>query len=174
MLKNLLILLILMNLLSCKTNRDLSTVGEVNLEKYAGQWYEIARLPNKFEKGLKCITATYSLKKNGKIEVLNKGFSIEKMGESDAAKGTAWIPDPNYPGRLKVSFFWPFAGDYYIISLDEEYQYVLVGDPSRKYLWILSRTKKLDDTIYSKLIDIGRQNGFKVEDIIKVDHDCEQ
>lgn len=174
MLKNLLILLILMNLLSCKANRDLSTVEEVNLEKYAGQWYEIARLPNKFEKGLKCITATYSLKKNGKIGVLNKGFSTEKMGESDAAKGTAWIPDPNFPGRLKVSFFWPFAGDYYIISLDKDYQYVLVGDPSRTFLWILSRTKQLDESIYSMLLDIAKQKEFKVEEVIKVDQDCEQ
>jgi len=163
-----------MNLLSCKTNRDLSTVEEVNLAKYAGQWYEIARLPNKFEKGLKCVTATYTLKKNGKIEVFNKGFSTEKKGEAISAKGTAWIPNPEFQGRLKVSFFWPFAGNYYIISLDEYYNYVLVGDPSRKYLWILSRTKKLDDTIYSKLLDIGRQNGFKVDDVIKVDQDCEQ
>jgi apolipoprotein D and lipocalin family protein len=174
MLKNLLILLFLLNLFSCKTNRDLSTVNEVNLEKYAGQWYEIARLPNKFEKGLKCVTATYSLKKNEKIEVLNKGFSTEKIGEAKSVKGTAWIPNPEFQGRLKVSFFWPFAGNYYIISLDEEYQYVLVGDPSRKYLWILSRTKQLDEIIYSRLLDIAKQKGFKVEEVIIVDQNCEQ
>jgi lipocalin len=174
MIKNMLVILILMNLYSCKATRELSTVDEVNIERYAGRWYEIARLPNKFEKGLKCVTATYSLKKNGKIEVLNKGFSTDKIGKSNTAKGSAWIPDANYPGRLKVSFFWPFAGNYYIISLAEDYQYVLVGDPSRKYLWILARTKKLDDAIYSKLIEFARQKGFKVEDVEKIDQDCEQ
>jgi len=148
MMRNLLILLTILSLFSCKANRELSTVEEVNLEKYVGRWYEIARLPNKFEEGLKCVTATYSLKKNGKIEVLNKGFSTEKMGESNSAKGRASIPNPEFQGRLKVSFFWPFAGNYYIIALDKDYQYVLVGDPSRKYLWVLSRTKQLDEIVY--------------------------
>jgi len=172
--KNLLIFVFVLNLFSCKTDRFLTTVNEVNLEKYAGQWYEIARLPNKFEEGLKCVTATYSLKKNGKIDVLNAGISTEKMGEPSSANGTAWIPNPEFPGRLKVSFFWPFAGNYYIISLDEGYQYALVGDPSRKFLWVLSRTKQLDETIYSKLLEIARQNEFKIEHVIKVEQDCKQ
>ncbi len=109
--------------------------AKVDIEKYTGQWYEIARLPNSFERGLKCTTATYTLKKNGKIKVLNKGYSIEETGKVSTAKGSAWIPDPDYPGRLKVSFFWPFAGNYYIISLDEKYENVLVKfkiDPSDK------------------------------------------
>jgi len=164
----------MISLFSCKANRELFTVEEVNFERYAGRWFEIARLPNKFEEGLECVTATYSLKKDGKIGVLNKGFSTEKRGESDSANGTAWVPDPKFPGRLKVSFFWPFAGNYYIISLDKEYQYVLVGDPSRKYLWILSRTKQLDEEIYSRLLDIARQKEFNVEQVIKVNQDCLQ
>ncbi len=83
------------------------------------------------------------------------------------------MPNTDYPGRLKVSFFWPFAGNYYIISLDEEYNYALVGDPSRKYLWILSRSKILEDTIYSKLLDIAKTNGFDTDSIIKVNQDCQ-
>lgn len=156
-----------------KPTQNLSTVKEVDIQKYAGQWYEIARLPNSFEKGLGCVTATYTLKKNGKIEVLNQGRSIKKPGKKSTAKGTAWVPDAAYPGRLKVSFFWPFAGNYYIISLDQDYNYALVGDPSRKYLWVLSRSKALDNTIYTELLDIAKVNGFDIDKVIKVNQGCD-
>ena len=161
-----------MSLLSFKTPQNLPTVEKVDIEKYAGQWYEIARLPNSFEKGLQCVTATYTLKKNNKIEVLNQGYSNKDTEKLSRAKGRAWVPDPEFPGRLKVSFFWPFAGNYYIISLDEEYNYALVGDPSRKYLWVLSRSKVMDDTIYDGLLKIARTNGFNIDNIIKVNQDC--
>ena len=172
MIRYLLILLTLINFLSCKPTQNLSTVEKVDINKYAGHWYEIARLPNSFEKGLKCVTATYTLKKNDKIEVLNKGYSLKDIGKFNTAKGTAWVPNTEYPGRLKVRFFWPFAGNYYIISLDEKYNYALVGDPSRKYLWVLSRSKDLDSTIYSELLDIAKINGFDIDNIIKVNQDC--
>ena len=162
----------MINLLSCKTIKDLPTVKNVDIEKYSGQWYEIARLPNSFEKGLECVTANYTVKKNGKIEVLNKGYSSENSGEFKTAKGTAWIPNAKYPGRLKVTFFWPFSGNYYIISLEKNYKYALVGDPSRKYLWILSRSRNLESTTYSKLLDIAKNNGFDIKDIIKINQDC--
>lgn len=160
------------NLFSCKTPQDLTTVKEVNLQKYAGTWYEIARLPNRFEKGLTCITATYNLKENGEIEVLNQGHLLENTNKKSQAKGKAWVPNANYPGRLKVQFFWPFAGDYYIIHLDKDYQYVLVGSPNRKFLWVLSKTKQLDETIYLKLIDIAKEQGFDVSTLIKVEQNC--
>jgi apolipoprotein D and lipocalin family protein len=172
MIRNAIILLTMMNFLSSKPTQNLSTVEKVDIKKYAGQWYEIARLPNSFEKGLHCVTATYTLKKNDKIEVLNKGYSINDTGKFNTAKGTAWVPNSEYPGRLKVRFFWPFSGNYYIISLDEEYKYALVGDPSRKYLWILSRTKELDDKVYSDLLEIAKINGFDIDNLIKVNQDC--
>ena len=172
MIRTAIILLTMINFLSGKPTQNLSTVEKVDIEKYVGQWYEIARLPNSFEKGLQCVTATYTLKKNKKIEVLNQGYSSKDPEKLSRAKGRAWVPNTDYPGRLKVSFFWPFAGNYYIISLDEEYNYALVGDPSRKYLWILARSKTLDDTIYSKLLDIAKINGFDINRIIKVDQDC--
>lgn len=172
MIRKLIILIAMLNILSCTAPRELSTVEEVDINKYIGTWYEIARLPNRFEKGLECVSATYSIKDNGKIEVLNKGYLIEKKGEFKTAKGTAWIPDPKYPGRLKVRFFWPFSGDYYIMVLDEAYAYALVGDPSRKYLWILSRTKVLDAAIYSDLLNFAEENGFDVKRILKVNQDC--
>ena len=160
------------SLLSCKTIQELPTVEKVDVSKYAGLWYEIARLPNSFEKGLECVTANYTQKSNGKIEVLNKGFSSEK-GSFKTAKGTAWVPDGKYPGRLKVTFFWPFAGNYYILSLDENYQYALVGDPSRKYLWVLARTKTLDASVYEDLMNHAETNGFDTTQVIKINQTCE-
>jgi len=173
MVRNAIILVAMMSFFSCKTTQNLSTVEEVDITKYAGQWYEIARLPNSFEKGLECVTANYTLRKDDKIEVLNKGYSMEKAGKLSTAKGRAWVPDTDFPGRLKVSFFWPFAGNYYIISLDQDYAYALVGDPSRKYLWVLSRSKELDNTIYTKLLDIANVNGFDIGNVLKVNQNCE-
>jgi len=168
-----LILLIMASFLSCKTTQDLPTVEKVDIQKYSGTWYEIARLPNSFEKGLECVTATYTPKSKGKIEVLNKGYTLDKKGKMKTAKGTAWVPDPAYPGRLKVTFFWPFSGNYYIMSLDEDYSYVLVGDPTRKYLWVLSRSKELDSAIYSSLMDQAKDQGFNVEQVMQTDQSCE-
>ena len=167
-----LILLAMLSFFSCKSVQNLSTVEQVDVEKYAGKWYEIARLPNSFEKDLKCVTANYTLKDKGKIEVLNQGYSIKKEGKVKRAKGVAWVPDLEFPGRLKVSFFRPFSGDYYIISLNPEYKYALVGDPSRKYLWVLSRSPYMEDALYSELLEIARVNGFKTDQVIKVEQDC--
>ncbi len=158
--------------LSFKTTEELSTVKNVDLNQYAGLWYEIARFPNSFEKGLECVTATYTLKDNGKIEVLNKGHVSENKQKVKTAKGTARIPDVNFPGQLKVSFFWPFSGDYYIIALDKNYQYALVGDPSRKYLWVLSKNKTLEPAIYDNLLDIAQKNGFDTSKLVKINQDC--
>ena len=172
MVRNNLILLTMISLFSCKAGKDLSTVDAVNINKYAGCWYEIARLPNSFEKGLECITATYTVKDNGTIEVLNQGHLSKNISKIKRIKGSAWVPNSTYPGRLKVRFFWPFSGDYYIVSLDKDYQYALVGSPSRKYLWVLSKNKELDHAIYSELLEIANNKGFNVEKIIKVNQTC--
>jgi len=170
--RNLLILLSMISILSCRTTRDLPTVDGVELTKYQGLWYEIARLPNSFEKGLECVTATYTLKSNGKIDVLNRGYSSEK-GKYKSARGTARVPDPDEPGKLKVSFFWPFSGDYYILQLDDEYRYALIGDPSRKYLWILSRTSELDAAVYTRLMDHAKNSGFDTDQVTETGQKCE-
>jgi lipocalin len=161
------------SLVSCSTSKDLPTVTEVDLKRYAGLWYEIARLPNRFENGLDCVTAQYTLLENGKVEVINQGRKVDKDNEISSIKGSARVPNADFPGRLKVTFFWPFAGDYYIIALDEEYTHALVGDPSRKFLWILSKNKSLDKEIYENLIDIAADYGFNTESIIKVNQDCD-
>ena len=162
----------ILGLFSCKSVKELPTVKEVNLEKYAGKWFEIAKLPNRFEKGLECATATYTIKKNGKIEVFNQAYLSNNKSKVKNIKGTAWVPDSAYPGRLKVRFFWPFSGDYQIIYLDEQYNHVLVGSPSRKYLWVLARTKQLDDATYNKLLEIAKTNGFDINKVVKEVQDC--
>jgi apolipoprotein D and lipocalin family protein len=157
-------------LLSLRPKRPLPTVAVADKQRYSGKWYEIARLPNSFEKGLECVTATYSVLPGGSIGVLNRGV---KNGKARSIKGRASAPDPDRPGRLKVTFFWPFSGDYWIIALDGDYQYALVGDPSRKYLWVLSRSKTLAEPTYNYLLSLAAENSFPVKKMLKVPHGCD-
>jgi apolipoprotein D and lipocalin family protein len=150
-----------------------TVVSTVDLNRYQGKWYEIARLPNFFEKKLKCASATYTLRDDGKITVINAGNYITEPLKSTSTKGVAWIPDLKSPGKLKVQFFWPFSGDYWIMFLDKDYRYVLVGDPAHKYLWILAREKKMDDPTYNMLLKYATDNGYDVKPIIKVEQDCQ-
>ena len=172
--KKLLPIILVFFVTSCSSQmKPLETIPNVDLERYTGKWYEIARLPNSFEKGLVCVTAEYSLRPDGKITVLNSGRKEEDTSKVKTAKGKAKVPNPEEPGRLKVTFFWPFYGDYYIFHLDEEnYQYALVGDPSRKYMWVLARNPHMDDALYAELLDIARKKDFAVEELLKVRQDC--
>lgn len=149
-----------------------SVVSEVDLNRYQGNWYEIARLPNFFERKLKCTSASYTLRDDGRITVLNKGNYLADPTKSTSSQGVAWIPDKKSPAKLKVQFFWPFSGDYWIIELDKEYKYVLVGEPAHKYLWILAREKKMDEKTYNMLLGKAVENGYNVESIIRVEQDC--
>src|SRR5664279_2550996 len=157
---------------SAHSQKTPSVVSEVDLNRYKGMWYEIARLPNFFERKLKCASATYTLRADGKITVLNKGNYLTDPEKSTSSQGIAWVPDKNSPAKLKVQFFWPFSGDYWIMALDKDYRYVLVGDPSLKYLWILSREKKMDETTYEMLLKKAIENGYDLRSIIRVDQDC--
>ena len=168
-------LIIIVMLFSCSSQKaPLKVVKELDISKYKGTWYEIARLPNSFEKGLECVTANYTLLENGKIEVLNKGYKIDNHSEFKTAKGKAYVPDKNEPAKLKVTFFWPFYGDYWVIELDSDYQYALVGEASREYLWILSRAPQLDESTYNQLITIAKEAGFATEKMIRVNQNCNQ
>jgi apolipoprotein D and lipocalin family protein len=170
--KTALTLFTIMILSSVQSQKVPSVVTTVDLKKYQGFWYEIARLPNFFERKLKCTSATYTLRDDGRITVLNKGNYLTNPQKSTSAKGIAWIPDKNSPAKLKVQFFWPFSGDYWIMDLDKEYRYVLVGDPSLKYLWILAREKKMDESTYRMLLQKSIDNGYDVKSIIRVEQDC--
>jgi apolipoprotein D and lipocalin family protein len=161
-------------LLSCSADmKKLETVKRVELDRYLGKWYEIVRLPNRFEKGLVCVTAEYSMRDDGKIKVVNAGHKEEDLNEKDVATGKAWIPDTNHPGQLKVQFFWPFRGDYYIFHLDTiNYEYALVGSPSRKYFWLLSRKPVIADGRYQELISIAEEHGFDSSAFYKTPQVC--
>ena len=172
--KNFVYPLILLLVMSCATQKEsVKTVDEVNLERYAGRWYEIAHLPARFQKNCECTTAEYDLTDKGYVKVINRCRKSD-TGKWTLASGKAF-PVPNTGNsRLKVQFFWPFKGDYRIIALDKDYQYAMVGSNSRKYLWILSRTPQLDDGIYHRLLDQAENQGYEVKKLIVTNQDCGQ
>ncbi len=150
-----------------KENNALEVVPHVDLQKYLGKWYEIAHLPFKFEDDCSDITATYTLLKDGNVGVLNE---CRKNGKVKASRGKAKVVDKNTGAKLKVTFFWPFYGDYWIIKLGADYDYAVVGTPNHKYLWILSRTPQMDKKLYAQLIESAKSKGFDTEKIVKTNH----
>jgi apolipoprotein D and lipocalin family protein len=137
----------------------LRTVEKVDLKRYLGRWYEVGRLPNRFQKGCFGSTADYALREDGEISVVN-ACRNEQDGSVRQAAGRAWVVDTSSNARLKVTFFWPFRGDYWIIELGREYEYAVVGTPDRKYLWILSRAASMDDGLYAAILQRAGQQGF--------------
>ncbi len=143
----------------------LNTVAHVDLARYSGKWYEIARYPNRFER--KCdrdVTAEYAPKPNGDISVTNT--CTEKDGKTTASHGTAVVTDPASNARLKVTFFWPFYGKYWIIDLDPQYRFAVVGEPDRDYLWILSRTPSLDRSTYDEILLRIADHGYDTSKLV--------
>ena len=154
---------------------NVKVVESVNASQYLGTWYEIARLDQSFERGLEKISATYSLKADGGIKVLNRGFNVAK-NEWKEAEGKAYFVDaPNADktntGKLKVSFFGPFYGAYNIIALDANYQHVMICGPDKSYLWILSRTPQLAEPIKQVLVAKAKLLGFATDKLIYVKHE---
>jgi len=144
----------------------ITAVDRFEVNRYLGAWYEIARLDHRFERGLDNISATYTLRDDGGIDVLNKGWDI-KAGEWREARGKAYFVERPDKGRLKVSFFGPFYGGYNIIELDKKnYAYSMVTGPDRSYLWILSRTKHLPETTLQALIQQAETLGFATDKLI--------
>lgn len=137
----------------------LQTVEHVDLNRYVGLWYEIGRYPNSFQNGCLDSTAMYTIRPDGEMEVLNS-CRDEKDGRLREAKGRAWVVDENSNARLKVSFFWPFRGDYWIIDLGREYEYAVVGTPNRRYLWILSRTPEMQPDVLEEILQSVEKQGF--------------
>ena len=151
-----------------KTMIDNSVVKELVLDKYLGTWYELARYDHSFERGLEGVTATYSMREDGKIKVLNSGYKGGLDAKKSEAIGKAKIPDAKIPAKLKVSFFWIFYGDYFVMELDDDYQWAVIGSKSDKYLWILSRTPQMDPSIYKDLLDRLTKRGYDVSKLIEV------
>jgi len=142
-------------------------VAHVDLNRYTGTWYEIASFPQRFQQGCRNTKAVYTLKENGTIEVLNSCFRNNGI---DTAKGRAWVVDATTNAKLKVSFFWPFRGDYWIIELGKEYEYAVVGNPDRKYCWILSRTTRMDKMVYEGIVKRLQEKGFDTGKLQLMEH----
>lgn len=148
---------------------DKTVVKELDIERYLGTWYELARYDHSFERGLVGVTATYSKREDGKIKVVNAGYKETLDGQRSEAIGKAKIPNPKVPSKLKVSFFWIFYADYFVLELDNNYQWAVVGSSSDNYLWILSRTPQMDNELYNEVIQKIKNRGFNVDRLIQVE-----
>lgn len=138
----------------------LQTVPSVDLKRYLGTWYEIASYPQDFQEGCTATTATYSLNDDGTIAVVNRCREGSLTGKEKIAEGEARVVDRSTNAKLEVSFFGPFWGDYWIIALGDNYEYAVVGHPSRDYLWILSRTPSLPEERYQALLTKVEELGY--------------
>jgi len=146
------------------THPPLDVVTRVDLQRYTGKWYEIASFPQYFQRGCVATTATYTLREDGRLDVLNQCRDESFDGKLRQASGIAWVVDPSESSaKLKVRFFWPFAGDYWIIELDPDYQYAVIGHPSREYLWILSRTPTMQADRYARVLERIESHGYTLD-----------
>ena len=171
--KYLLLLTIFFSGCSASIPDGIEPVSDFEVNRYQGKWYEIARLDHSFERGLSNITAEYSLREDGSLQVINRGYNIKKKKWQDA-KGKAKFTGSSDIGSLKVSFFGPFYGGYNIIELDKQnYQYVMIAGNNKSYFWILSRSPNLAPEIQKRLIDKAKSLNFPVEKLIYVEHDNE-
>jgi apolipoprotein D and lipocalin family protein len=146
-------------------------VGNFELDRYLGKWFEIARLDHSFERGLTRVTAEYSMRDDGGVRVVNRGYSAEK-GEWEEAEGKAYFVESPDRAYLKVSFFGPFYGSYVVFELDKrDYQYAFISGPDTSYLWLLSRTPYVSEEILQRFTERAAALGFDTEEIISVNQD---
>jgi len=145
----------------------LQAASKVDLSRYTGTWFEIASYPQSFQEGCTATTATYTLLDDGEIGVLNRCRKGSLSGEEDSAEGRARVVDTSTNAKLEVTFFWPFWGDYWIIDLADDYEYAVVGHPSRDYLWILSRTPTMKDSVYQSILQRVLALGYPLDRLQK-------
>jgi apolipoprotein D and lipocalin family protein len=140
--------------------QSLQTVPYVDLKRYAGKWFEIASYPQRFQKGCHCTTAEYTLSEKGYVVVKNRCRKGSVTGKESSIKGKAFVVKNSGNARLKVQFFWPFKGDYWIIDLANDYHYAVVSSPGMNYLWILSRTPKMEEPEFAAITARLKEKGF--------------
>ncbi len=146
----------------------LETVKNLDLERYLGVWYEVARFPNRFEKDCVGVRAIYTRQSEDRIGVTNECRKYTVTGDLRKIEGRARVPDKNQPSKLEVSFFWFFWSDYWVIMLGDNYEYAVVSEPDREYLWILSRTPQMPEPLYQELIEKLKAKEFDTSKIIRV------
>lgn len=151
--------------------QPLATVPYVDLQKYAGKWYEIASFPQRFQQGCYCTTATYTPTEKGYIIVENRCNKNGLRGKLSYIKGKAFVDQNSGNARLKVQFFWPFRGKYWIIGLADDYSYAVVGHPNREYLWILSRKPLMSEELYTEILSKLKKQGFDTAKLQKTIHE---
>jgi apolipoprotein D and lipocalin family protein len=149
---------------------NITPVKPFDANRYVGKWYEIARLDHSFERGLDNVTAQYSLRDDGGIKVINRGYNTAK-GQWKDAEGKAYFVGQPDVGYLKVSFFGPFYGSYVVFDLDAQYTHSMISGPDTSYLWILSRTPTMDEATKKRLVDKAQALGFDTSKLIYVKHD---
>jgi apolipoprotein D and lipocalin family protein len=143
------------------------TVGFVDLEKYAGLWYEYASFPARFQKGCSNTTAEYKISPKGYVIVINK---CTREKDRTGIEGKAFVVPNSGNAKLKVQFFWPFRGDYWVLELADDYSWAVVGSPKRNYLWILSRTPVMNENLYNEIISRAAAKGFDITKLRKTSH----
>jgi apolipoprotein D and lipocalin family protein len=151
------------------TPEGVQAIGGFDASRYMGRWYEVARLPNRFESGLEQITATYTLQDDGSVKVVNRGFDTQKNAWRDIEGKAKFVGSPDV-ATLKVSFFGPFYGGYNVVDLDPEYSHALVVGPNRSYLWILAREPKLPAEVVERLKRKAAGLGFDTQALVYVQH----
>ncbi|MDO6569163.1 lipocalin family protein [Alteromonas sp. 1_MG-2023] len=164
---------LLFSLFGCTSVPDgVTPVDEFELDRYLGQWYEVARFNHSFEEGLSNVTATYSMREDGGVKVINRGYS-EEEGKWDEAEGRAYFVSSPNTAHLKVSFFGPFYASYVVMALDKEgYEYAMVTGPDREYLWILAREKTLPQDTINRLLAQATQKGYDTDKLIWVSQEA--
>lgn len=161
-------------LVSCLGKPEsVSPVAELDTQRYLGTWYEVARLDHSFERGLSNVTADYSMREDGGLRVINRGYSAEE-GDWQQAEGRAYTIDDKQPAHLKVSFFGPFFGSYVVFELGSDYQYAFVAGNTSNYLWLLARTPTISDKLKKHFLERAEALGFAVDDLIFVDQELNQ
>ena len=153
--------------LGCQSLPGPPVASYVDLERYQGRWYEIAHLPFSRQEGCYGTTATYTLDEDGEVAVTNRCRKGGFQAEEESAEGSAWVVEPSSNAKLKVQFFWPFRGDYWILAVEDDYRWALVGTPDREYLWLLSRTPTLPDEQLEAIVALAAERGYPVSQLIR-------
>ena len=151
-------------LYACVSCSNMKTADNVQLNKYMGTWFEIARIDTPFQRGTFDSQAEYKQNKDGTVQITNS--AINEYGEQTSAKAVGYVPDSNNTAKLRISFFRPFYSDYWILDVDDDYQWALVGTPNKRYMWILSRTPNIDDIALMRILTTAKLLGFDTSKLL--------